>query len=236
GADVWQAVSSTVVASSAGTASFIAFMAIPSPRWMRSIPGGRRRSAAAKDVPAPSVATSCGGNATMAGLRGPAAGSAGEAVAQGQGAQGVAIDGRRGGGRVQRQYREGQVLPVRGGRACDGAERTVLVHDLLPGHQRRVAFEQHQPALGLAEEMRARDDLLARIAALLDAVGPQAFERELLRRPFLDLRLLESRQAVHEVEGRPACARFGVLDGFQSRSGPERARATFAAEVEREAV
>src|SRR3546814_19240152 len=34
---------------------------------------GRRRSAVARDVPAPSVATPCGGNATMAGVRGPTA-------------------------------------------------------------------------------------------------------------------------------------------------------------------
>src|SRR3546814_1422694 len=76
------------------------------------------------------------------------------------------------------------------------------LHDLLSRLERRVAFEQRQPALGLAEEMRARDDLLARVAALLHAVGVQAFERELLRRPFLDLRLRKSRQAMGKVERR----------------------------------
>src|SRR3546814_8685077 len=98
----------------------------------------------------------------------------------------------------------GPVLPTRGGRARDRTERPVPVHDLLSRLERRVAFEQRQPALGLAEEMRARDDLLARVAALLHAVGVQAFERELLRRPFLDLRLRKSRQAMGKVERRPA--------------------------------
>src|SRR3546814_2586695 len=40
GAGVWQATSSVAVASRAGIASFIAFMAIPSPRWMRSVAWG----------------------------------------------------------------------------------------------------------------------------------------------------------------------------------------------------
>src|SRR3546814_11668404 len=88
----------------------------------------------------------------------------------------VAIDGRRSRRRVQRQHREGQVLPTRGGRARDRTERPVPVHDLLSRLERRVAFEQRQPALGLAEEMRASDDPLARVAALLPAVGVKAFE------------------------------------------------------------
>src|SRR3546814_6769933 len=71
--------------------------------------------------------------------------SAGEAVAQGQGPQRVAIDGRRSRRRVQRQHREGQVLPTRGGRARDRTERPVPVHDLLSRLERRVAFEQRQP-------------------------------------------------------------------------------------------
>src|SRR3546814_3350762 len=93
----------------------------------------------------------------------------------------------------------GQVLPTRGGRARDRTERPVPVHDLLSRLERRVAFEQRQPALGLAEEMRARDDLLARVAALLHAVGVQAFERELLRRPFLDLRSEEHTSALQSL-------------------------------------
>src|SRR5690606_15770488 len=98
--------------------------------------------------------------------------------------------------------------------------------------ERRVAFEQRQPALGLAEEMRACDDLLARIAALLDAVGPQAFERELLRSPLSGLRFREPRQAVREVERRPPGARIGVFDGAQPGPGPQRACSAVAAEVE----
>src|SRR3546814_11382271 len=84
--------------------------------------------------------------------------------------------------------------------------------------------------------MRARDDLLARVAALLHAVGVQAFERELLRRPFLDLRLRKSRQAMGKVERRPAGARIEVVGGRQSRPGPKRACAAVAAEIKREAV
>src|SRR3546814_6533076 len=84
--------------------------------------------------------------------------------------------------------------------------------------------------------MRARDDLRARVAALLHAVGVQAFERELLRRPFLDLRLRKSRQAMGKVERRPAGARIEVVGGRQSRPGPKRACAAVAAEIKREAV
>src|SRR3546814_3602505 len=124
-------------------------------------------------------------------------------------------------------------MPTRGGRARDRTERPVPVHDLLSRLERRVAFEQRQPALGLAEEMRARDDLLARVAALLHAVGVQALERELLRRPFLDLRLRKSRQAMGKLERRPAGARI-ELDGVrQSRPGSTRARAAAAPEIGR---
>src|SRR3546814_18646228 len=82
--------------------------------------------------------------------------------------------------------------------------------------------------------MRARDDLLARVAALLHAVGVQAFERELLRRPFLDLRLRKSRQAMGKVARRPARARVDVVGRRKSRPGPQRARAVGAAYVERD--
>jgi hypothetical protein len=50
------------------------------------------------------------------------------------------------------------------------------------------AFEQREPAFDLAEEVRARDDLLARVAPLFHAEGVQAVEREHLRRPLFGLR------------------------------------------------
>src|SRR5690606_34656563 len=98
-----------------------------------------------------------------------------------------------------------------------------------------VAFEQCQPALGLAQEVGAGDDLLAGIAPLPDAVGMQALERELLWRPLSGLRGGQPRQSMGEVEGGPAVAGFGVVAGLEPWAGPQRARAAFAAEVEREA-
>src|SRR5690606_38177413 len=100
----------------------------------------------------------------------------------------------------------------------------------------RIGFEQRQPAPGLAEEVRAGDDLLARIAALLHAVGAQARERKLLRRPLLRLRRGQPGQAVGEVERGPAVAGAAVLAGRETRPGEQRARAAVAAQVEREAV
>src|SRR3546814_21154720 len=93
--------------------------------------------------------------------------------------------------------------PTRGGRARDRTERPVPVHDLLSRLERRVAFEQRQPALGLAEEMRKRHDLMARVAALIHAVGVQAFERELLRHPFLALPWRKTRPARGQADSSP---------------------------------
>src|SRR3546814_20960446 len=94
----------------------------------------------------------------------------------------VAIDGRRSRRRVQRQHREGHVLPTRGGRARDRTERPVPVHVLLSRLARRVAFEQRQPARGLPDEMRARVALLSRVAPLLHPAGLHAFDRGLHRK------------------------------------------------------
>src|SRR5690606_17591748 len=71
---------------------------------------------------------------------------------------------------LQRHHRQCEVP----GCAGHGAGRTLTGMHFRARFQRRFALQQHQPALGLAQEVGPRHDLLAGIATLLDAEGPQA--------------------------------------------------------------
>ncbi|KAG1393322.1 hypothetical protein G6F59_014390 [Rhizopus arrhizus] len=73
---------------------------------------------------------------------------------------------------LQRQHRQRQVTGYAGDRA---QRRAVLLH-AITGLRRRRGMQQLHRALGLAEEVGAGDDLLARVAALLHAVAVQAIQ------------------------------------------------------------
>jgi len=79
--------------------------------------------------------------------------------------------------------------------------------------------------------MGAGDDFLTRIAALLDAEGMQAFQRQLLRRPLLALGGIQSRQAVTQVDVAPA-GEGGDILGCRLVADAQQARLVRGAQVQ----
>jgi hypothetical protein len=84
---------------------------------------------------------------------------------------------------LQWQHRQRQVAGHAGNRA---QRRAVLLH-AIAGLCRCRGMQQLHRTLGLAEEVGAGDDFLARVAALLHAVAVQAVQAQLLRGPHFAL-------------------------------------------------
>ena len=131
---------------------------------------------------------------------------------------------------VQRHHGQQQRARVIGRHAHHLAHVLRLVTNGGAGHDGARGGEALQRALRLAQEMRARHDLLAGIAAFLHAVGGQPIQCQLLRRPLLALGSRQAGQAVAQVRHLP-CETCSLVVRRRG-ADPQRARTAIAPHVQ----
>ena len=149
--------------------------------------------------------------------------SAGEAIEQWQARAGQVAAGERAIAGIQWHHSEAFIafradqLPDGAYGLRAGANRPTVHHfvQLMDA----IALQSHQLAFHFAEEVRARHDFLAGVAAFLHAEGAQALQRKLLRGPGFGLVGMQERMLMlggqlqidsQPGEGTTLCARINL--------------------------